>query len=202
MIKEYSLKALQKAINYALSLDEYSAQRIEALEGKVVEIILSPLEVHFFLTFEKGLLCLCQDSAIFPHTTIKSSPLGLIKLSVLPPSKARSLFNNEIEMQGEVEVGEAVKQLFDALDIDWESHIAAFTGDMVAHQLGSWMRQGLLFKKRISTSLKKNMTEYLQDECRLSPCKEELEDFFQAVEALAMDVARLEARFAERMKAL
>ncbi|MCK1850929.1 YihY/virulence factor BrkB family protein, partial [Legionella pneumophila] len=32
------------------------------------------------------------------------------------------------------------------IDIDWEGHLAHFTGDVVAHQIGSFVRKGLEFK--------------------------------------------------------
>lgn len=47
MIKKYSLKALQKAINHALALDETMPTKISALDGKVLEIIVAPLGVNF-----------------------------------------------------------------------------------------------------------------------------------------------------------
>ena len=52
MIKKYTLLALQKAMNHALSLDEAMPGKIEVLEGRVLEIIISPLNVNFFICFE------------------------------------------------------------------------------------------------------------------------------------------------------
>ena len=40
MIKKYSLLALEKAINYALALDEGAGSKISALENKVIKIII------------------------------------------------------------------------------------------------------------------------------------------------------------------
>ena len=44
-------------------------------------------------------------------------------------------------MTGDVELGQQVKTLFDEIDIDWEGHLARFTGDVVAFQVGSLFRQ-------------------------------------------------------------
>ena len=41
MIKEYTLLALQKAINHALALDESTPDKIDKLTGKIVEVIIS-----------------------------------------------------------------------------------------------------------------------------------------------------------------
>ena len=193
MIKKYSLIALQKAINHALALDPSTVSKIKALQGSVLQIIISPLNVYFFIMFENGQLELRPSFDAKPDTVIPSSPLGLIRLSILPASKVRSLFNDKIRMSGNIELGQRVKQLIDELDIDWEGHLALFTGDVVAHQLGSVFRQGLAFKRQISGSLRHNVTEYLQEESRTFPSKEEVHDFFNDIDTLSLDTERLAA---------
>ena len=109
MIKKYSLKALQKAINHALALDSTMPDKIGKLHGKVLEIIVAPLGVNFYLRFEEQQLELLDSYEGQPDTIIHSSPLGLIRLSFLPASKARSLFNDKIRLSGDTELGLQVK---------------------------------------------------------------------------------------------
>jgi ubiquinone biosynthesis protein UbiJ len=194
MIKKYSLKALEKAINYALHLDENTILKIAPLSGKVVEIIVAPLDVRFFIVFEQEALRLLGHYDGTPDTTIHSSPLGLIRLSFLPASKARSLFNDKIRLTGNVELGQQVKRLFDELDIDWEGHLAHFTGDVCAHQIGSLFRRFNAFHEHLSKSLSHNTKEYLQEELRLFPSREELQDFYTDVDEVVLEVERLEAQ--------
>lgn len=201
MIKKYSLKALQNAINHALALDELMPEKIAALQGKVLEMIIAPLGVNFFILFQQGQLQLLTDHDKPADTVIHSSPLGLIRLSFLPVSQARSLFNDKIRLTGDVELGQQIKQLFDELDIDWEGHLAHFTGDVIAHQIGSFARRGLAFKKQISQSLRHNLTDYLQQELALLPPREALDDFFNDIDQLALDVERLQAKVNQLMTA-
>ncbi len=193
MIKKYSLAVLQKAINHALSLDESMPAKMQALDGKVLEIIISPLNVNFFIHFAGQELHLHVENDGLADTIIRSSPLGLIRLSLLPASKTRSLFNDDISITGDVELGQNVKKLFDEIDIDWEGHLARFTGDVVAYQVGSFFRQGMAFKRQISHSMRHNLTEYLQEELRVFPPREEIDDFFKDVDALSLSVERLTA---------
>lgn len=193
MIKKYSLKALQKAINTALLLDEHMPEKIQALHGKTLEMIIAPLNVNFYIHFqdrEIQLLDRCEGPV---DTVIHSSPIGFIRLSLLPASKARSLFNDKIRMSGDLELGQRVKQLFDDLDIDWEGHLAHFTGDVVAHQIGSFVRKGIAFKNQFNDSMRLNVSEYLQEELAVLPSKNELEDFFAAVDEVSLSVERLQA---------
>jgi ubiquinone biosynthesis accessory factor UbiJ len=199
MIKSYTLKALQKAINHGLALDEDSASRIKALDGKVLQIVIKPLKVSFYILFTEQKLELQAHFSGEVHTIIESSPLGLIRLSLLPASRVRSLFNDQIKMTGDTEVGQKVKQLFDDLDIDWEGHLAQFTGDVVAHQVGSFFRKGQAFKDKATETFKQNMSEYIHDEVKLFPHGEEIDDFFHDVDELALDVERISARINQLM---
>ena len=201
MLKHYSLTALQKAMNRALALDPATRPKIKTLNGKVLEMIVSPLDVHFFMRFTAEGIELLADYPNEPDTIIHSSPLGLIRLGLLPSSKVRSLFNDQIKMTGDTEFGHAVKQLFDSIDIDWEGHLAHFTGDVVAHQIGRFVRRGRQFKNALKTSIKQNVGEYVQEEVRLTPPREELEDFMNDIDALALRVERLNAHINQLLTA-
>ncbi|MDF1677894.1 MAG: SCP2 sterol-binding domain-containing protein [Legionellaceae bacterium] len=193
MIKHYSLITLQKAINRALALDTSFPQKMKPLHGKVLEIIISPLNVYFFMRFNHDTIELLANYAAEPDTVIHSSPLGLIRLSLLPASKVRSLFNDQIKITGDTEFGQAVKQLFDSVDIDWEGHLAHFTGDVVAHQIGRFVRRGKRFKQSLKASIKHNVSEYIQEEAYITPPREALEDFMNDIDALVLRVERLTA---------
>lgn len=193
MLKEYSLKALQTAINQAMKLDEQMPQKIQKLDGKTLEMVITPLNVNFYIHFKGSDMQLLHRIDGRPDTIIHSNPIGLIRLSLLPTSKARSLFNDKIRISGDIELGQSVKKLFDEIDIDWEGHLAHFTGDVVAHQIGSFVRKGLEFKNQFSTSMQQNITEFLQEELRISPSRNELEDFFAEVDELVLSVDRLQA---------
>lgn len=195
MIKKYSLKALQKAINHALSLDPSLAEKTEPLRARWVCLVIEPLGVDIFLGFSSCGLLLRDKIDQEPDTVIHSSPLGLIRLSLLPASRARSLFNDRIRMSGDVELGQQVKSLFDSLDIDWEGHLARFTGDILAHQAGNFFRQGRDLGRKMIENFRANFGEALQEEWRMFPPREEVEDFFADIDSLVMEVDRLQARF-------
>ncbi len=193
MIKEYTLLALEKALNHALALDDSTAEKMQKLDNKVLEIIIKPLDIFFFMTFEDSKLKLLKDYTDKPDLIIHSNPIGLIRLSILPASKSRSLFNDKMKVSGDLELGQHVKQLFSELDIDWEGHLAHFTGDVVAHQIGSMYRSGKSFKEKLSQSLKRNVVEYFQEEIREVPSPEEAQDFYNDIDELSLRTERLSA---------
>lgn len=194
MLKKYSLKALQIAINKALALDEDMSVKLQALNNKTLEMVITPLNANFFILFQGSEILLLDQYDSPADTVIHSNPLGLIRLSLLPASKARSLFNDKIRMSGDIELGQKVKQLFDEVDIDWEGHLAYFTGDVVAHKIGSLVRKGLHLKKQYDRSVCLNISEYFQEELGVLPSKNEVEDFFSDVDHLSLSVERLQAQ--------
>ncbi len=149
------------------------------------------------MSFVESHIILLDEFEGVADARISSSPLGLIRLSLLPASKVRSLFNDKVHISGDVEFGQDVKKLFDELDIDWEGHLARFTGDVIAYQVGSFVRQGISFQKKVRASFSQSLTEYIQEELRVSPGKEEIEDFFKDIDELTLDVERLEAHILE-----
>ena len=194
MIKNYTLKALQMAINRALQLDDQLVEKMSSVQGKTIELVIAPLNISFFIHFQAQQVTLHAEYTSMADVVIHSSPLGLIRLSFLPASKVRSLFNDQIHMTGDVLLGQQVKQLFDSLELDWEGHLAQFTGDVVAFQIGSIFRRGRALQQRVSESFSANITEYLQEELRLFPSREELADFFADIDEVSLAVERLAAR--------
>jgi len=194
MLKQYSLTALQQAINATLSLDEHYHEKLAPLSGKVIKLIISPLDVSFYIQFTDNNINLLALYDGEPNTTIHSSPIGFIRLSLLPSSRARSLFNDKIRLSGDTEVGMAVKRLFDEIDIDWEGHIAQFTGDIIAHQLGRFVKKGLSKTRSINASLTRQMQEFIQNECQLTPSQAELDEFYHECDELTLATERLAAK--------
>ena len=194
MIKDYPLSLLQQAINKALHLDACLAEKIAPLQGKLIQLIISPLDVHFFIEFTTQGLQLTANAARKADTIIHSSPLGFLRLSTTPVAKTRALFNHEVTIQGDLELGLQVKQLFNNLDFDWEGQLVPFTGDVLAHRIGRLVRGGVERMQAIKSSLSQQCTEYLHEELRFFPPPEEVSDFFADIDALSLTVERLEAR--------
>lgn len=193
MLKKLSLQALQFALNQALSLDKSISEKLLTLDGKMIEIVIMPLQVHFYIQIEAGQMLLLEQTQDTPDTIIHSRPLGLIRLSLLPSSKTRSLFNDDIQISGDVELGRKLKKIFDSMQIDWEGHLAYFTGDVVAHHIGKIVRKGRHLKHQYMESFKKNTHDYLVNEMQWIPSQQELEQYYKDVDDLRLRTERLAA---------
>lgn len=193
MLKKLSLQALQFAMNQAIGLDETMPHKLKIFDDKLIEIIVAPLQVHFYMGFQKGQIKLSNEIERAPDTIIHSSPIGFIRLSFLPASKMRSLFNDDIKISGDIELGQRLKKIMDSMAIDWEGHLAHFTGDVAAHHIGKVFRKGRAVQKKYTQNFQDQTKDYLLYELQWTPSKAELERFYENVDDLRLRAERLEA---------
>lgn len=188
-----SLKALEAALNRYLALDPESQGRLEALEGKTITIELASLSLSFQL--------LIQDQRIKVHAgkehpaevAIKGSPFSLISLG-LSSDKKRRFLSDDLSLEGDAELGQQILGLFEKLDIDWEEYLSHYLGDIGSHQLGCLTRSLFAFGKKTKETLLQNTNEYIHEEKPWFPPREALDNFYQDVDELRLDLDRLEAR--------
>ena len=127
--------------------------------------------------------------------------MGLARtgLSAVP---GEVLTRSSVKISSDMELG---KQFFDVLtsiEVDWEEQLSRYVGDIPAHQIGNIFQELLGWTRRTRTSVKQNLSEYLQEETRIIPTRLEVERFLDDVDAFRSDVDRLEAkvdRLAEHM---
>lgn len=80
-----------------------------------------------------------------------------------------------------------------------ELNFSQFTSEEMVQQLGSLVNKGKELKKQVTDSLQLNITEFLQEELRTFPSRDELNDFFNDVDELSLSVGRLQAHINQIM---
>ncbi|WP_296814267.1 hypothetical protein [Thiobacillus sp.] len=85
-------------------------------------------------------------------------------------------------------------RVFKQLDWDVEADLAPWVGDIAAHRLNTISRDALAGIARAFSALGHNASEYLVEEVELMARGVDVARFNQAVDVLADDTARLDAR--------
>lgn len=191
MIISYILPAIEKAFNYYLQLDPESEQRIADLAGKTIAIEFG--QFKFYWIVRKHRIHLSEHYMGEADVTLRGSIFDFLKLSTAGDDSA-AVFSSGLQVTGDTEVAQQFKDLFAKLDIDWEEHLSHFTGDIFAHQVGNLVRAFCNWAKQSSEVLQQDLNEYLHEEIRLVPSREELQDFFAGVDKVRDDVERLELK--------
>jgi ubiquinone biosynthesis protein UbiJ len=193
-MKQSIFAAIEKSLNCYLTLDPESVARMQKLIGKTVSIEMQthlPLPILFLHFDEKNIQVLTETPEKI-DIKINGTPLSLLRMSFTKDKK--KFFSDDVSIEGNLELGQHVIDLFDQLEIDWEEHVSHWIGDVPAHQVGRAVRSLKDVSQRLRQSLLRNINEYVHEEVDLFPPLEAAQDFFAEVDVIRMDVDRLEAR--------
>lgn len=186
-------QSLEQALNAYLRRDPDAAARLEEVEGKVLLLELSGIDLELFISAQDRTLRVDGALERTPDAILRGTPLALTRLA-LSSDPARSLASGDVRVEGDTRVGEAFRRLFAEVELDWEEALSRLVGDIPAHQMGRWARSLSRWGRRSIDSLRMDLTEYLQEESRALPTRIEIEDFLDQVDTVRADVDRLEAR--------
>ena len=185
--------ALEAALDRYLSLDPEIAARLTPLNGKVLEVELRGLDLHFYLLPAGHRIQVQGHYESTPDASLRGAPLSLARVALSEQGR-RSLFSGAVQLEGDTELGQQLQDIINAVDIDWEEQLARLTGDVVAHQAGNAARGAQQWAARTRDSLTLDLADYLHEESRQVPARGEVERFVAEVDTLRSDIERLAAR--------
>jgi len=183
---------VETALNRYLALNPEACQRLRAIEGKVLAIELRGLDSTLYLiAYDRGIDVFSRYEGE-PDAVLSGTPLQLMSLS--RGDAGSQLLSGEAKIRGEQTVAQRFSELLSLSAIDWEEVLAQAIGDIPAHQMGRLLRGTHAWLTRTGASLRADLGEYLQEEVRLLPSRNEVEAFMDDVDGLRADTDRLEAR--------
>ncbi len=192
-MKALALSGMETAINSYLNLDPFTIKRLSLLQDKVIKIELTDWEMQFFVHPDEHGIQLLAEQAGTVDTTISGSLNGLIRASQQGGSSS-ALFENRIDVTGDVQAGEAMRDVMQKLDIDWEEHLSRLVGDTLAHTITTKVADLIKHGKQITGALRENINEHIHEEAQLFPSCAQVEEHYQQINTLRDDVDRAQAR--------
>ncbi len=121
---------------------------------------------------------------------LKGRSTHFFSMATQKNSKETVLTGN-IHIEGDVACAQAFQSFWEQLSIDWEEWISEYTGDSVSYQIGELFRFTRKKLHYLFDSAQHNFAEYLQEEYRLSPTPEEVNQFYDNIDDIKSDVERL-----------
>jgi ubiquinone biosynthesis protein UbiJ len=184
---------IETAFNAYLDLDPETAAKLGGMSGKVIGIEITDLGITLFFCPVQDRLRVLPKYEGEPEAVVIGSSLALVRPG-LSGDPGGLLTKGSVKIRGDMELG---KQFFDVLtsiEVDWEEQLSRYVGDISAHQIGNIFRALRAWTQRTQTSLKQNLSEYLQEEARIVPTRLEVESFLDDVDTFRTDVDRLQAK--------
>lgn len=192
-------RALEAALNRAVSLDEEAQRAVAALEGQRIAIRLESPAMALQVTVEAERLAVGPVATEGePDLSVRSTLGGL--LSQLPALMGMNLRNDaappvgKLRIEGDAELARRLQKLAANFDPDWQRPFAAVLGDVIGVQVANAFAAALRQARTFAGNSAEVAAEYLTEESRDVVPKAELEAFHDDVDALRDDVERLAAR--------
>jgi ubiquinone biosynthesis protein UbiJ len=102
--------------------------------------------------------------------------------------------DGEVRISGDGDLAERFRELLKLARPDLEEELSKLVGDAAAHQAGNLVRNLVDWGRRARASVGRSVGEYFTEERKDLPPPTEVAEFHAAVDTLASDVDRAEAR--------
>lgn len=197
-IPEYTLPFIEDLINRVLRLDRDTLDRLGDMDGKIIccqyQRQGEALHTIYMLPFAGGLrLRMKSDSDVEADVTI-SGNLPVFTGLLFGEASASKMAKAELQIRGDIKLGQQFREITDKLDLDLTGHVAEFIGDGPAHRLGLMAQDWMTWKSNVGKTFSRDFAEFIQEERRLSPRQEEVDGLLDGIEELQSDVDRLASR--------
>lgn len=181
---------LQMTFDAALDDNREALQSCEKLSGRTIALEFREFGAPVYLRPDAGGIELFNHWRGEADVTIQGTLPALLfaNLQREPGTPAG------VRIAGDAAIGQEFQKLVRLLDIDWEDRLSRFIGGTAANRVGRTLRGLEQFGRDSAERLGENLREYLQQETRDLPLREEVERFLESVDFLRADVDRLEAQ--------
>jgi len=195
MVSQVLASTLEMLINKTLALSANDSS-LEKLSEKTLTLILE--ELGYPLSFT---VCNAATSAQIIVTTLTERADCTINTSIstLRELKAEQqitelIKQNKLDLIGDIKVAQQFASLAENLDIDWQSELANYIGDIPTYKL-TQLGQRLSSKVQFATKqIKADASEYIVHEKRLVVTRSQVEQFNQQVSEVEKQVDELSQR--------
>lgn len=186
--------AMETAVNRALELAPASSVELAELTGTIIAIDMTDADIscHIVVT-PAGRLALRSVWEGGVTTRVRGRLQSFLALAAAE-DPAATLINSDLEVLGSSAPLLALQQVVTRMDVDWEAPLVGALGDVAGHQLAEALRGAFSWGGQAARSLRRQLSEYILEEGRLSPPAAELEHFYRQIQTLTLRVDRLESR--------
>ena len=184
------LRPLQTLLNRHLQESSVARSQLAELDGESLQLKLAGVPFAVTLVAVPGELLLGTDGPADPSAVISGTPLAAAKYV----RGNETIASAGLHIAGDAEVAGVFLDILKAARPDLEEELSRVTGDVAAHKLGNLVRGARDFASKTMQTLRANSSEYLTEESRQLPSRNEVEEFYADVATLRNDVERIAAR--------
>lgn len=195
MIATALLAGVEHGLNRILRLDSTALPRLARLAGKAIAVqCAAPAVEIYILPHGEGLRLAGQWHGEV-DCRLHAPAASLLRLA-LSRQKTAILHGPEVTLEGDSAALLALAGVLQDLELDWEYEVSRWLGPVASHLLGSGLRSSRRWTGESLGSLRQDLADYLAEESRNLVGRHEAEARFAEIDALRLDLDRLDARIA------
>lgn len=192
LINKTLLALIERVFYRYLALDKETLKQLSTLSGKIIKLEFTNWNVILYLFLGTCGIQLSDRCDKTSDVALKGSFFDFLQVAVSQEKQTTAM--KQLTIEGDLHLAHQFSKILQHMQINWEDFISTFTGDIVAHQIGSIARRFKRWGISNKNNFLQNMTEYLQEESGHLPPREAVEDFSMEVTRLQHDTARFEAK--------
>jgi len=185
-----ALAIVEVTLNKALATGAVSKASLLTLNGKVIQVSITGLEISITIIFVDGEVQLSSLYDGKPDLKVRGAPSDFFRLL----QNTDVVFASGLEFQGDTNVAQDLKSFFANTQLDIEELVAPLFGGTVAHQFGRLHKKLKVDFFRKVESIEQDLSDFLVTETNTIVSSKDLDRFFEEVDCIRDDVDRLETR--------
>ena len=186
--------AIEAVIAKALELSPGTQGRLKQLHPLDIELHCTQPSLRVFASIEEdGGVQIANYRETKATVSIEGTWRDFSRLASAS-DPAAALINGDIKISGDTAPLMQLQAILGELDIDWEAPIVDAIGPVLGHQLAEVIRAILSGSTTAHRRMKRQFSEFILEEGRLSPPKQELDSLFTAIDELVLRTDRIESR--------
>jgi ubiquinone biosynthesis accessory factor UbiJ len=189
---EKILQPFAAIANRQIRMKTPARELAQELQGSVVGVRVRNSALAMYFHINEGGISVSSDYDGVPDAVITGSLLTLAQLA--GRSGEEAIREGSLELTGDATLAQSFQRLLWHARPELEEELSGVIGDVAAHGLGNLARGVSDWGRKAGSTLRQNLSEYLQEESRAVPSRYEVDKFRGDVEKVRDDVARLEAR--------
>ena len=188
-----ALEGLEQIINGVLIHDPASAQQLAKMQGKIILIDSSLPAIRVAVEPSTKGIILHHNWPDAADITVTGSLVAIAGMAI-NSAETVSLSGTGVNVSGNLELLRQLNQIMAGLDIDWEAALAELVGEIPAHLIAESIRNSAQYGTAALQRAQTALAEVSQEELRLTPSKNEFDEFMASVRHVTADIDRLTAR--------
>ena len=193
-LKPLAGRALETALNQALTLDPDTAAALLPLEGRRIQLRVDAPPLAMDITVGGGRLQVGPASEVLEADLAVRSTLGGM-LGQLPFFRRdHGTPVGKVKVSGDADLARRLQTLATRFDPDWSLPFTLVFGDVIGEQVANAVRAGLQQVRAAAGNLAESAADYVTEESRDVVGREELNAFHDDVDAIRDDVERIAVR--------